>query len=137
MKKRGAATLWMLIELVAAFLVAYIAVDVSLAYAQGTGFEKLNVAREIGLNLVAISSVPGDSYLVNDNLQGYSLRVYSGKIEVFEKEDDFVKGVYTLPKSDLVGNFGLKNLEGSKKIVISKIDNKVMISEKIPDFFDT
>jgi len=135
MKKRGDISLWFLVELIGAFLVAYMAVNISLAYAQGTIFEKLNVAKDIRIQINSIIAVPGDTYLINDNLHGYSIKIEENKIEVFESKDEIAKGVsYFANAEGSELDFTLINSEEqNKKLVISKIGGKVSISDEIPN----
>jgi|TARA_Y100000031_G_C8214557_1_gene382696 hypothetical protein len=131
MKKRGNAPLWFFVELIAAFFVAYVAVDVSLAYAKGTIFEKLNIVRDIGMQINTLMSVPGDVEIIKNDLQGYSVRITGNKIEVFKRESDLFKGTYFLAESEIkIDNFFLDNSkEHPKKLVISKVDNEIKLSE--------
>lgn len=133
MKKRGDISLWFLIEVIAAFLVAYLAVDVSLAYSKGTIFEKLNVAKEISTQINTLNSISGDAYIVNDNLNGYSIKITGNKIEVFNDDSDIIKGIYYFIKLESQNiDFKLKNsIEEPKTIIISKIGNEISIKEKI------
>ena len=123
--------MWFFVELIAAFFVAYVAVDVSLAYAKGTIFEKLNIVRDIGMQINTLMSVPGDVEIIKNDLQGYSVRITGNKIEVFKRESDLFKGTYFLAESEIkIDNFFLDNSkEHPKKLVISKVDNEIKLSE--------
>lgn len=129
MKKRGEATLWFLVELAGAILVAYLAGSISLAYTQGTIFEKLNIAKDLAMQINAISSVPGEAYIINKDLHGYSLYFSDNKIEVFEDNSDLIKGTY-----HFAGTAGSKlelRLINPEQVVISKINDEIKISEDI------
>ena len=133
MKKRGEATLWFLIELIAAVFIVYMAIDISTAYAQETIFEKLNIAREISMQINTLSSLPGNGYIVNKNLHGYSLHFLNNKVEVYEDVNEISKGVHSFVT---VGNsnFGSASLvfEKPSQIVVSKIDDEIKILDNIP-----
>lgn len=130
MKKRGEVTLWFLMELAASVLIVFIAVTVALAYAKGTTYEQLNIARNIAMQINTLSSLPGEAYIVN-NPHGYSIKISDNKVEVFEaKFDLFSQSHYFVKIGDT--NFDLI-LEKPEQVVIAKIDNKIMISEEIPD----
>jgi len=95
MKKRGQATLWFVMELVIAVFIVYMAIDISNAYSQGTIFEKLNIARNIAMQINTLSSLPGDAYIVNNNLHGYSLHFFDNKVQVFENVNEISTGVHS------------------------------------------
>ena len=124
-------TLWFLIELVAAGLVAYLAVEVSLGYAQGTIYEKLNVAKDIAMQINTMQALQGDGFLVSD-LHGYSVKIAGNKIEVFAEDSDLVKGTYYFVKpKDLNMDFRLENSEKLQKhMVISKSGSRITIAER-------
>jgi hypothetical protein len=130
MKKRGDITLWFLFELLGAFLIGYMAVNISLAYAKGTIHEKLNIAKDIAIQINALASIPGDAYIINRNLHGYSLYFSDNKIEVFENNFDQIKGTYYFVK---IGDTKLDlRLDKPKQVVIAKIGSEIKISEEIP-----
>jgi len=134
MKKRAdfdLVSVWFLIELVGAFLVGYMAVDLSVAYAQGTAYEKLNLAKDIAMQINTLSSVQGNAYLVTKNNYGYSVSVTDNKIEVFEDDSDQLKAsYYFVKKAD--SKFKVI-LYKPNPIVVSKIGNSIKISAEIPD----
>jgi|TARA_Y100000310_G_C20525692_1_gene735901 hypothetical protein len=134
MKKRGQATLWFLIELIAAILVVYLAVDLAVSLSTGTIFEKLNIARDISMQINALSALPGDGYIVNNNLHGYSLQFFKNKVEVFENSDEQIKGIHYFvpitPITDL--EEGDTPIIKPSRIVVAKIGDKIEISETIP-----
>ncbi|MBS3102034.1 hypothetical protein J4458_01140 [Candidatus Woesearchaeota archaeon] len=130
MKKRGDVSLRFLLELVASFLVAYMAVSVSVSYTQGTIFEKLHIAKDLAMQINALSSLPGDGYIINTKLYGYSLHFSDNKVEVFEDSADLSKGVYYFVK---IGSNRLDSrFSKPKQVVISKINNEIIITEEIP-----
>ena len=129
MGKKSNISLWFLIELIGAALVAYMAVDVARAYAQDTFYDKTSIARDISLQIDSIFSVPGNAYLIKENPSGYSLRISGTKVEVSEN-DLKAPGTFYFSKNSL-NNLDIF-LEKPKQIVVSKIDGKVSISENIP-----
>ena len=58
MKKRGEVNLWFLVEFIAAFLVGYMLVDVGIAYAKETVYEKAHIAKNLAMEINALSSIP-------------------------------------------------------------------------------
>ena len=130
MKKRGDITLWFLFEFVGAFLIVYLMADVSLAYAKGTIHEKLNIAKDIAMQINTLAGIPGDAYIVNRNLHGYSLYFSNNRIEVFEHNLETTKGIYYFVK---IGDAKLDlKLDKPKQVVIAKIGNEIKISEEMP-----
>jgi|SRR3989338_4674362 len=130
MKKRGDMTLWFLIETLAAFLIGYLATSVALAYVNLTIYEKLNLAKDISMQINALSSIPGNAYIINTNLHGYSLYFSNDKVEVAESSIDQLKGIYYFTG---IGNSKLDaRFEKPKQIVIAKIGNEIIVSETIP-----
>ena len=124
-------TLWVLIEIIGALLVAYLAIDVSLAHAKGTGFEKLNLAKDSSVQINTLLGIPGDAYIINKNFYGYSLRIVDDKIEVFENPAEQSKGIYYFIKTkDTNLNVFLQK---PKQVVVSKINDEVKVSEEIPE----
>ena len=131
MEEEESVTLWFLAELIGAFLVAYLLVDVSMAYAKGTGFEKLNLAKDTAMQIDSLLSVPEDAYIINSNFHDYSLRITDNKVEVFENPNEASKGTYYFIKS---GDSGLNVfLQKPKQVVVSKINNKIAVSEQVPE----
>ncbi|MBI3035519.1 hypothetical protein HYY71_04295 [Candidatus Woesearchaeota archaeon] len=129
MEKRGDVNLWFLSEFVAAFIIAYTIASASAAIAQETINEKLNIAKDLAMQINALSSVPGDGYIVNDNLHGYSLQFSENKIEVFDNDFN-PKGVYYFVK---IGDSKLNvKLNKPKRAVIMKTGNEISVSEEIP-----
>ncbi|MAG29122.1 hypothetical protein CL632_03195 [bacterium] len=132
MKKRGQATLWFLIELIAAIFIIYMAVDISLALAKGIIFEKRNIARDISMQINTLSGLPGDGYIINKNLHGYSLQFFENKVSVFEVDDEPLKGTHSFVtigpdlKSDKL------IFEKPDQIIISKKDKDITILDTIP-----
>ena len=134
MKKRADTdliSLWFLMELIGAFLVGYMAVNLSLAYTQWTIYEKLNIAKDLAMQINTLSSVQGNAYIVNNNVNGYSISVADNKIEVFQDEFDQSRGVYYFVKK-ANSNLNIK-LEKPKQIILAKIGDEISISEKIPN----
>ena len=131
MKKRGDITLWFLVELIAAILVVYMAIDIASAYARGTIFEKLNVAKDLSMQINTLAALPGDAYIINKDLHGYSLKFFVNKIEVFEDSFELSKGIHYLVNIE-DSDFDLI-LDKPEQVVISKIENKITISEEMPD----
>lgn len=130
MEKRGIASLWFLIELIIAFLVGYMAFDLSVNYTQKAIYEKLNIAKDLAMQINTLSGVPGDAYIINDNLHGYSVSFSDNKVEVFKDSFDQSKGVYYFVR---IGDSKLDmRLGRPKQIVISKIGNEIKISETLP-----
>lgn len=131
MKKRGVATLWFLISLIGAVLIVGIAVEIATTLSQGTFFEKLNIARDISMQINTLSSLPGNGYIVNKNLHGYSLIFLNNKVEVYEKDiSETSKGVHsfvTLRDQDFDLIFVKPN-----QVVIAKIGDEIKISRDIP-----
>lgn len=131
MKKRGEITLWFWVELVGAILIFFLAVDVALSRCQGTIYEKRNIAGDISAQINALSGVPGDSYIVNNNLHGYSLRFFNNRVEVFEGVSDQFRVTSYFVK---IGNSDINlALDKPNQVVISKIGNEIKISQNIPN----
>jgi len=132
MEKRGQATLWFLIELIAAVFIVYMAIDLATALAQGIIFEKLNIARDISMQINTLSGLPGDGYIINKNLHGYSLQFFKNKVEVFEVDTELFKGTHSFVTigPDLISEKPI--FEKPDQIVISKKDNGITISDTIP-----
>ena len=127
MKKRGDISLWFLVEVVGAFLVVYLAINVASTYSKGTVYEKLNLAKDIAMQINTLSSIPGDAYIINKNFHGYSLRIIDNKVEVFEDSNELAKGIYYFVKS---GNYNLNILlQKPEQVVVSKIGNEIKISK--------
>ena len=130
MEKRAEISLWFLLELVAAILVGYMAADLSVAYAQNTIYEKLNLAKDFAMQIDALSGVPGDGYIITNNLHGYSVYFKDNSVEVFDDSQDLAKGTYGFVKN---GDSKIDiRLIKPKQVVISKIDDRITISEEIP-----
>ena len=131
-KKGGDTTLYSIIELVAAALVAYMAVNVATAYSQGTIYEKLNIAEDLAMQINELISMPADAYIVNKNIHGYSVYFAGNRIEVYQEVLDPIKGEYYYPKTE---NWNLDvRLSKPSQIVISKINGEIRISEEIPQW---
>lgn len=131
MKKKGEEfSLWFLLELIGAIFVGYLAVDVAISYTQGTIYEKLNIAKDTAMQINTLQALPGDSYIINTNLHGYSVYFKDDRIEVYEEGYDAIKGEYTFVKP-----FGSKidaRFSSPKQIVIARINNDIKIFEEIP-----
>tara|TARA_Y100000310_G_scaffold333362_1_gene410748 strand:- start:401 stop:796 length:396 start_codon:yes stop_codon:yes gene_type:complete len=130
MKKRGEAAWWFLIELIGAIFIVYLAVDFATSISEGTIFEKRNIARDISMQINTLSGLPGNGYIVNKNLHGYSLHFYNDRVEVFEEPSDALKGVHpfvAIKDSDW-------NLPFDKptQIVVVKTGEDMMIQQNIP-----
>lgn len=130
MKKKGQATLWFLIELIGAVLIVGIAIEIAVTLSQGTFFEKLNIARDISMQINTLSSLPGDGYIVNKNLHGYSLRFINNKVQVYEDVNEISKGVHSFVTIK-AENFDLTFVKPDL-IVIAKIGDEIEISRDIP-----
>ena len=129
MKKRGDINLWFLVELIGAILIVYLAINISTARAEGTIYEELNIAKDIAMQINTLASIPGDAYIVNSNLHGYSIKITDNKIEVFEDYSDLVKGTYFFVET-ADSNLNV-NLEKPSQVVISKIADEIKISQDI------
>lgn len=129
MKKRGDITLWFLIETAAAFLIAFLMTNVVLGYVNLTIYEKLNIAKDISMQINALSSIPGDAYIINSNLHGYSVYFSDNRVEVAKDSLDEIKGTYYFTK---IGATKLDmRFEKPNQIVIAKIGNEIRISDAI------
>ena len=125
MKKMGKATLWFMIELIGAILIVSIAIEIAVTLSQGTFFEKLNIARDISMQINTLSSLPGDGYIVNKNLHGYSLRFINNKVQVYEDVNEISKGTHsfvTIKAEDFDLTF-----VNPDQIVIAKIGDEIKI----------
>lgn len=130
MKKRGIISLWFLIELIVAFLVGYMAFDLSVTYTQKTIYEKLNIAKDLAMQINTLSGVSGDAYIINNNLHGYSIHFYDNKVEVLKDNFDQSKGTYYFTK---IGSSKLDvKFDKPTRIVIAKINNDIKILENPP-----
>ena len=128
--KKGEVSLWFLIELIGAFLIGYLLFDVSISIAKGTIYEKLNIAKDLAMQVNTLSGISGNAYIINKNLHGYSLYFSNNKVEVFKDDFDQTKGVYYFIK---VGTSTLDvKLNNPKQVVISKINGEIKVSEDIP-----
>ena len=132
MNKRGdiEINLYFFLELVAGILIASIAINIATTLAKGTVYEKLNIAEDIGMQINTIISLPGDAYIVDNNLHGYSVSVLDNRVEVYSEILDVSKAVYYFPKTG-TATFDAK-LTTPNQIVISKISGQIIISEEIP-----
>lgn len=131
MKKRGEVALWFWVELVAVVLIVYIAIDLAVSYSKGRIFEELNIARDISMQINTLSALPGDGYIVNSNLHGYSLRFINSKVEVFEDVSDQLRGSHSFVTIknqifDLI-------LDKPAQVVVSKINDEIIISGNVPN----
>ncbi len=131
MKKKGEEfSLWFLLELIGAIFVGYLAVDVALSYTQGTIYEKLNIAKDLAMQINTLQALPGNAYIINTNLHGYSVYFVDNRVEVYEEGYDQSKGVYYFVNhADSEINIRLIK---PKQIVIAKINNQIKISADIP-----
>lgn len=130
MGKRGDISLWFLVEFVGAFLIAFFAIDFSVNIAHERIYEKLNIAKELSMQINALSSVPGNAYIINNNLHGYSIYFSDNKVEVYDDTFDQLRGVYHFAK---IGNSKIElKFDKPKQLVISKISNEIRITEEIP-----
>ena len=118
------------LKLVGAFAIVFVLVNTGVAYSKGTIDEKLNIAEDIGMQMNTMESLPGDAYIVNRNLHGYSLNVVGNKIEVYSEVYDTFRGIYYFPKSTNI-NLDVKLIK-PKQVVVSKINGELKISEAIP-----
>lgn len=124
--------LYFFLELAAAFFVGFVLVNMAMSYAKGTVYEKLNIAEDIAMQINTLLSIPGDAYLVNKNLHGYSLYFNGNKIEVYDIEPDPTKGIYYFTQSS---NINLnKRLVKPNQVIISKINGQLTVSEQLPNF---
>ncbi len=131
MKKKGEVTLWFWVELVAVVLIVYIAIDLAVSYSKGRIFEELNIARDISMQINTLSALPGNAYIVNSNLHGYSLRFINNKVEVFEDVSDQLRGSHSFVTIKNQ-NFDLI-LDKPAQVVVSKINDEIIISKNIPN----
>lgn len=123
--------LYFFLELAAAFFVGFILVNIAVSYAKGTIYEKLSIAEDLGMQISTLYSIPGDAYLINKNLHGYSLYFNGNRIEVYGTEPDPTKGIYYFPQA---GSLNLDTrLVKPNQAVISKINGRIKISEEIPN----
>ena len=129
-KKGEELSLWFLLELVGAIFVGYLAVDVATSYTQGTIYEKLNIAKDLATQINTLQALPGDAYIVNNNLHGYSVYFVEDRIEVYEKGYDQSKGTYYFikPYNPKIN----ARFSSPKQIVISKTNSEIKISEEAP-----
>lgn len=131
MKKKGEEfSLWFLLELIGAIFVGYLAVDIALSYTQGTIYEKLNIAKDLAMQINTLQALPGDFYTINTNLHGYSVYFADDRVEVYEEGYDQIKGVYYFAKT-----FNSKinaRFSNPKQITMSKINNEIKISDEMP-----
>jgi len=129
MKKRGEISLWFLIELVGFIFIVYVATTVASENVKNTIHEKLNIAKDISIQINTLSSVPGDGYIINNDLHGFSLQFYDDRVEVFD-DSELLKGTYYFVK---IGDSNLNlRFDNPSQIVVSKINNEIMVSEEIP-----
>lgn len=136
MKKRGQLlTLWMLISIIGAVLVAYIFVEIATQRGSGEIFLKSRVARETALQVNTLYSVPGDAYIVNKGIYGFSLKVKDNEVRVFKGNTEGIIGTASYP----FVNSGEQELEftliNPQQVVISKINGKIKISDQVEEFF--
>ena len=134
MKKRGHAILWFLFELIAAIIIIWMAWDITTTLSKGTIFDKLIIARDISLQTNTLSGLPGDGYIVNKDLHGYSLRFFYNKVEVFEASHS--KGTHYFVAVNMDPNIDPESglvFEKPAQVAISKINDGIIISENIPN----
>lgn len=135
MKKRGQLlTLWMLISILGAVLVAYVFVEIGTQRGSGEIFLKSRVAKEIALEINSLYSIQGDAYIVNNELYGLSFKFKDDSVRVFKGIDGIIgTASYPFVKSGQQElNYEFKK---PKQIVLSKINNKIKITKEIPDIF--
>lgn len=125
MKKRAEMTLWAVLELVGFFLIAYMLVNVASSIAQGTIYQKLNLAKDLTMQINAVLSVPGDVTIINRNLHGYSMHFFNDKVEVYENEFEHAKGVYYYVG---IGQKIDVKFQKPSQLKISKLNNELKIS---------
>ncbi len=135
MKKRGQLlTLWMLVSIIGAVLIAYTLANIGSQRATGEVFFKSRVAKDIALEINSLYSVQGDAYIINDNNYSYSFEFKDNKVRVFKDK----LGLFSASSYDFVKS-GQEDIdykfEHPKQLVISKINSKITITEEIPDFF--
>ena len=129
MNKRGDISLWFLIEFIGAFLIAFLAIDFSVNLAHESIYEKLNIAKELAVQINSLSGIAGNAYIINTNLHGYSIYFSDNKIEVYDDNFDQIRGIYYFVK---IGNDKLDlRFKKPSQLVISKINNEIKISEEI------
>lgn len=119
-----------LIRVTGAVLVAVLLIQISSNIAKGTIFEKLNLAKNMAMEINTLISIPGDGYIINSNLHGYSFYFNGNKIEVYENFNEISKGVYYFARNSNI-KLNLR-LEKPQQIIISKVNNEIKISEQIP-----
>ena len=92
MKKRGQLlTLWMLISIIGAVLVAYVFVEIGTQRGSGEIFLKSRLAKELALEINSLYSVQGDAYIVNNELYGFSFKFNNEEVRVFKGIDGIVR----------------------------------------------
>lgn len=123
-------SLWPLLEGIIGVFIFLFAIQVAITYTDGSVFGKLNIAKDLAMQLNTIQAVPGNAYINNTNLHGYSIYFSGNKIEVYEENYDRVKGIYYFVSPE---GFDIdKRLIKPKQVVISKIGNEIKISEETP-----
>ena len=80
MNKRGGISFIALISLIGGIMIVGFAIQIATTLSQGTFFEKLNIARDISMQINTLSGLSGDGYIINKNLHGYSLRFINNKV---------------------------------------------------------
>jgi len=134
MKKRGQLTFWMMISVVGAILVAYVLANIAVEWGTGSIFVKSRLARQVALEINSLYAVPGNSYIINENPYNFSISLKDNEVRVFQ-DNDMIVGTasYLFIKS---GNQKINlNLRYPEYIVISKINGKILLSDKVDDFF--
>jgi len=135
MQKRGQLpTLWMLVSIIGAVLIAYVLANIGSGYVSGEAFLKSRVAKELALEINALYSVLGNTYVINNNTYNFSFEFKDNEVRVFyDKIELLLAASYEFVKS---GQQEIDyKFEHPKQLAISKIDNKIEITKEIPDFF--
>ncbi|MBL7054766.1 hypothetical protein ISS05_03330 [Candidatus Woesearchaeota archaeon] len=131
MKKRGEVNLWFLIEVIAAFFIGWILINASTAYAKGTVYEKVHIAKNLAMEINALASVPGSAYILNSELYNYSVHIFDDKVVVYEHyEEEPSRGEYDFTG---LGEATAIDFKEPEQIVISKINGTILSSEHTPD----
>lgn len=130
MKKRGDTIgLWFIIELVAAIALVFLGWQTASNYSQGRIYEKVNLAKDLAMQINTLQSIPGDAYIINNNLNDYSVLFLDNKVEVFENEFDQTRGIYYFAP-----NINVKldvKLVKPNQLVLIKTGNEIKVSDKI------
>ena len=94
-------------------------------------FFKHRVARNLALDLDAVYSVPGNSYILEREIYNYSIRFNKEKVEVYKKADELDKVSYSYVKAgDQLIDY---TFQKPGELVIAKINGKIIISDSVQE----